>query len=218
VNVESDPDGREELRRLGVALVPAVAVGDRVVHGWNPPGYAELVGVRYEPRTVLPPAALAERLDRILQSAQRLLEPLDASQLDHVPPERERPLRDLAYHLFRLALAFVDGMDLGELPERWLQERAPGDFRDGAAIARYGALVRARIAGWFEGASPGEFARVIRVYYGPQAGLELLERTAWHAAQHLRQLHALIGRLGVTPAAELPLEAFAGLPLPDALW
>ena len=167
------------------------------------------------------PGALAElgvRLDRILEATQRLLVPLDARQLDYTPPERARPLRDLAYHVFRLALAFVDAMDRGELPEGWLQERAPADLQDGAAVARYGALVRGRIAGWFEGAAPGEFARVIGVYYGPQSGHELLERTAWHAAQHLRQLHVLVGRLGGVPAAPLPADAFAGLPLPDALW
>ena len=134
------------------------------------------------------------------------------------PPERNRPLRDLGYHVFRLALAFVDGMDLGEFPEGWLQERAPADLHDGAAIARYGGLVRGRISGWFEGASAREFERVIRVYYGPQSAHELLERTTWHAAQHLRQLYVLAERLGIAPPAPLPTKAFAGLPLPDALW
>jgi len=45
-----------------------------------------------------------------------------------------------------------------------------------------------------------------------------LERTTWHAAQHLRQLDALAERLGVTPPAPLPTDAFDGLPLPDSLW
>jgi len=218
VNVEDDPGALAELARLGVPLVPAVLLGERAVHGWNPAAYAELLSVRYTAPPALPPAELGVRLDRILEATQRLLVPLDARQLDYTPPERARPLRDLAYHVFRLALAFVDGMDHGELPEGWLQERAPDDLRDGPAVARYGALVRGRIAGWFEGAAPGEFARVIGVYYGPQSGHELLERTAWHAAQHLRQLHVLVGRLGGVPAAPLPADAFAGLPLPDALW
>ncbi|OGK85137.1 MAG: hypothetical protein A2W08_13115 [Candidatus Rokubacteria bacterium RBG_16_73_20] len=218
MNVEDDPGALAELARLGVPLVPAVLLGERAVHGWNPAAYAELLGVRYTAPPALPPAELGVRLDRILEATQRLLVPLDARQLDYTPPERARPLRDLAYHVFRLALAFVDGMDHGELPEGWLQERAPDDLRDGPAVARYGALVRGRIAGWFEGAAPGEFARVIGVYYGPQSGHELLERTAWHAAQHLRQLHVLVGRLGGVPAAPLPADAFAGLPLPDALW
>ena len=85
------------------------------------------------------------------------------------------------------------------------------------AIARYGALVRGRISGWFDGAAPSEFERVIKVYYGPQSGHDLLERTTWHAAQHLRQLYALAERLGITPPGPLPTDAFQGLPLPDAL-
>ena len=218
MDVQAQPDALAELRRLGVPRVPAVAVGNRVVHGWNPPGYAELVGVAYTPAAKFPPAELAQRLDRILESAQALVRLIPEDRMDWSPPERERPLRDLAYHVFRLSLGFVDGMDLGEFPEGWLGERAPADLREGAAIARYGALVRGRVSGWFEGASAGEFERVIRVYYGPQSGYDLLERTTWHAAQHLRQLYVLAERLGITPPAPLPTDAFAGLPLPDAIW
>jgi hypothetical protein len=138
--------------------------------------------------------------------------------MDWKPPERDRTLRDLAYHTFRLSLAFIDGMDRGELPHAWLGERAPEELREGRAVASYGALVRARIAGWFEGAGPGEFERVIQVYYGPQSGHDLLERTTWHAAQHLRQLHSLVARVGISPNVQLPAELFEGLPLPAALW
>jgi hypothetical protein len=218
VNVDADPAAHDELRRLGVPRVPAVAVGDRAVHGWNPPAYAELLGVAYTAAVTLPPGELAQRLDRVLESAQALLRLIPEDRMDWTPPERDRPLRDLGFHAFRVALAFVDAMDLGELPAGWFGERAPAALRDGAAVARYGALVRARVSGWFDGASPREFERVIRVYYGPQSGHDLLERTTWHAAQHLRQLYVLAGRLGITPPAPLPVDAFEGLPLPDAIW
>jgi len=59
---------------------------------------------------------------------------------------------------------------------------------------------------------------VIKVYYGPQSGHDLLERTTWHAAQHLRQLYVLAERLAITPPAPMPSDAFEGLPLPDAIW
>ena len=218
MNVEGSAAALEELRRLGVPVVPAVAVGARAVHGWNPPAYAELLGVDFTPAAKLPAAALAARLDRILASAERAIAAVPEAHLEHKPPQRNRSIRDLTYHLFRLSLAFVDGMDMGKLPETWLQETAPKDLRNGAAIARYGALVRGRIGGWFEGASPKEFVRTIAVYYGPQSGHDLLERTTWHAAQHLRQLYVLAERLGVAPPATLPAHAFDGLPLPDALW
>lgn len=207
-----------ELQRLGVAQVPAVAVGDRAVHGWNPHGYAALLGVEYTPAATFPPRELASRLDRILEAAEALMFVLDRRQVEWEPPERPRNLRDLGYHVFRLSLAYVDGMDLGRFPHSWLRETAPDDLSDGPAIARYGALVRARLGGWFEGAGPDEYTRTIDVYYGPQSGHDLLERTTWHAGQHVRQLYDLAARLRVTPPRPLPAEALKGLPLPDAVW
>jgi uncharacterized damage-inducible protein DinB len=216
--VEGNPEALEELRRLGIARVPAVAMGDRAAHGWNPPAYAALLGVEYRAPAKLAPTELARRLDRILAATERLIAPLPEAPMDHKPPQRDRTLRDLAYHVFRLSLAYVEAMDRGRLAEAGLQEGAPADLRDGPAVARYGALVRGRVAGWVEGASPSEYARVIDVSYGPQSGHDLLERTTWHAAQHLRQLHALVQGLGLTPAEPLPMAELEGLPLPAGLW
>jgi hypothetical protein len=206
------------MERLGVPRAPAVALGDRVVHGWNPEAYAALLGVRYRPAARLSPTELASRLDRVLAAAQRLVERLDARQMEHVPPERKRTVRDLAFHVFRLSLAFIDAVDRAELPESWFEERAPQELVDGGDVARYGALVRARLTGWFQGAGADEFTRTVVTYYGPQAADDLLERTTWHAGQHVRQLYVLAERLGVTPPGPLPMDALAGLPLPDAIW
>ena len=198
--------------------MPAVIVGDRLVHGWNPPAYAKLLGVPYEQAAKLSPAELSKRLDRVLESIERLIGVVPDRLLTFTPPERERTIRDLGYHAFRLSLAFIDAMDQGRLPETWFQEKAPATLTDSHALASYGALARARLAGWFEGTPPEDYARVVQVYYGPQSAHDLLERTTWHAAQHLRQLYDLAARLGVTPPAPLPAEALAGLPLPEAIW
>ena len=166
----------------------------------------------------LPPLELGARLDRILACTGRLLVALPPGALDHKPPQRDRSVRDLAFHVFRLSLAYVDGMDIGELRESWLQETAPPDLVDGPAVARYGALVRGRVSGWFEGAAPSEYARTIGGCYGHQNGHSLLERTTSDAARHLRQLYALASDLGVTPPEPPPISDFEGLPLPASLW
>ncbi|HWN55316.1 MAG TPA: DinB family protein [Methylomirabilota bacterium] len=166
----------------------------------------------------LPAPELGARLDRILANAECLVAFLPLRALDYKPPERDRTVRDLAFHVFRLGLAYVDGMDMGTLPEAWLREPAPPDLVDGPAIARYGALVRGRASGWFEGAAPREYARVIEGYYGPRTGQTLLEWTTWHAAHHLRQLHAMTVDLGLTPPEPLPTSDFEGLPMPATLW
>ena len=50
MNVDEVPGSLEELRAAGVARVPAVITADgRVAHGWNPPAYAELLGIDYRP-------------------------------------------------------------------------------------------------------------------------------------------------------------------------
>jgi len=164
------------------------------------------------------PRELGERLDKILACTGRLVAALPIRALDHKPPQCDRSVRDLAFHVLRLSLAYVDGMDMGQLPESWLEEQAPPDLVDGSAIARYGALVRGRVSGWFEGAAPSEYARIIEVYDGPQNGHDLLERTACHAARHLRQLHAIAGDLGLAAPEPLPTSSFEGLPLPQSLW
>jgi len=167
---------------------------------------------------MLAPRELGVRLDRILACAGRLLDALPLSALDYRPAQRDRSVRDLAFHVFRLSLAYVDGMDMGNLRESWLQEKAPADLVDGPALARYGALVRGRVSGWFEGAGPAEYARSIRTPCGPQAGHDLLERTASHAARHLRQLYAVAADLGIAPREPLPTADFEGLSLPASLW
>ena len=62
VDVEATPAARQTLAGLGVPAVPAVVVGERAVHGWNPKAVAELVGVPYAGGPALPPAEPARQL------------------------------------------------------------------------------------------------------------------------------------------------------------
>ena len=170
------------------------------------------------PGVRLPPPELGARLDRILACAEKLVRSLPIRVLDHEPSQGDRSVRDLAFQIFRLALAYVDGMDMGRLPESWLHEKAPPDLLDGPAIGRYGALVRGRVSGWFEGAAPSEYARTIEIFDGRQNGHDFLEQSAGRAARRLRQLYALAVGLGVTPPEPLPTSDFDGLPMPASLW
>jgi len=188
------------------------------VHGWNPEGYAELLGIKLPEKVRLSPPVLAARIDRILGTTEGLFHRVNAEHFAWKPPERDRAFGDLGYHVFRVGLSFIDAVDRDGLLEGWFGERAPADLRDGPALARYGTLVRARIAGWFQGAGGDEFTRMVHTYYGPQGAHELLERTTWHAGQHLRQLYDLAARLNITPPTPLPVEVFEGLPMPESVW
>ncbi|HLE43060.1 MAG TPA: DinB family protein, partial [Methylomirabilota bacterium] len=153
---------------------------------------------------------------RILAKAARAMRQVPREHLEMTHPGRDRSVRQLGYHVLRLSLAFRDAMQERRLPKAWLDEQAPPELTDGAAIAAYGERVRAELAAWL--GRPGASDGMVGTYYGPQTGHELLERTVWHAAQHVRQLHAFLGRMGVTPEAPLTDDDLRGLPLPADLW
>lgn len=219
--MEGNAAAVEELERRGMRMVPVVTDGERLFHGWNPEELARFVGVEEQRHgksgeKKLAVAELARRLERIVEAARRAIPEVPPAGLEAKVPERERTVRDLAYHLFRLSAAYRDALETRTYPESWLQETAPGEMRDAASLARYGATVRERLAEWWTRAEA--FAGDVETYYGRQSAAELLERTTWHAAQHLRQLYALMEGMGVRPKEPLAKDDFEGLPLPKELW
>jgi DinB superfamily len=215
MNVETDPSALKQLEDLRISMVPVVSCGDRVFHGWNPEALAEFLGVEYTQVALLSPQNLAALLDRILEAAQRAVRQVPAEGLNVKVPNRDRTVRDLAYHLFRICLAYRDGLETRRYPEDWLREVPPAGANS-AEIAAYGQEVRHRLAEWWSRPDPCEGP--VDTYYGVQTAYQLLERTTWHAAQHLRQLYALLTQIGETPQDPLADTDFEGLPLPKGLW
>ncbi len=219
MNVLGNDAAQAELEALGVSVVPATVLGERVVHGWNPAALAELVGVPYDGAPALAPRELAGALENLLYHNQTVIKQVGREKLESLRhPERPRLLRDLAFHVFRLSAAFVDTMEQGYFPHEWLVENAPRDMLTGQDVAAYGEQVRARIRDWFEAAGEELFGRMANTYYGEQKVHELLERTTWHAGQHLRQVYSLLEEDGLIPPGTLPDALFEGLPMPAELW
>jgi hypothetical protein len=218
VNIHGNDEALREMVRLGAPVVPAVAFKGQIAHGWNPAAYAKLLGVPYSGVPELSPSALAARLDAILTQAQEWLRRTPAGKLTLEGPGRRRELRQLGFHVFRVGASFVDAMEGDGLQEGWLQEEAPAQMNTGPAIAAFGDKARARIKGWFAQSDRVPWQEPVWTYYGDQSAHELLERTTWHTAQHLRQIHDLLSRNEVLPAGAFDAALVAKLPLPKALW
>lgn len=216
VDVEANPSAMGDLERLGIPIFPATIVGDRFVHGWNPKALAELVGVQYVEGQRLTPEELWRRLDRVLAANQTAVRAVPAAQLATKAPDRDRTLGELAYHVFRLSAAFADCREQGQFPEAWLLEEPPPAMQDGTAIADYGQCVRDRLAAFC--ARPGWCDGRVTTYYGDQTAHELMERTTWHAAQHVRQVYWFLDRLGIRVGEGVSERDLQGLPIPVAVW
>lgn len=216
VDIEVQPERRRDLEPFGVPRVPATIVGARAVHGWNPRALAELVGAPYVESARLAPGELGSRLDIVLAATQRAIRQVPREHLGLKAPGRDRTVRDLAFHVFRLSAAFVDTREQGHLSAQWFDERPPAEMADGDAVARYGDAVRRRLAGYQAG--PGWCDGDVSTYYGPQTAHEFMERTTWHAAQHLRQIYWFLDRMGVPADRPLTDADLEGLPLPRDVW
>ncbi|PYM14021.1 MAG: hypothetical protein DMD81_19250 [Candidatus Rokuibacteriota bacterium] len=216
VDVEATPDRLADLKKFGIPRVPATITGERFVHGWNPQQLAELVGVNYDGGRQLSPDELARRLEVILAAAQRVIRQVPREHLQMTGPGRNRSVRDLAYHVFRLSLGFREAREQGHFPAEFFDAKPPAGIESGEDVARYGDTVRERLREFF--GKPGWCDGETSTFYGMQTAHALMERTTWHAAQHLRQLYWLLGRMGVTPDKPLTDADLAGLPFPKEVW
>jgi glutaredoxin len=211
-DVLQDPTALAALQARGIQTVPAVIVGDRYLTGWNPDRLAALVGLTHTER--LPsPDELVESLRALLDAALRATRQVPDDRWELTVAQRPRPLRELVRHLFEVIERGVDADVLGIFPaQQWLPERDVPDLT-GAALARYGEAVRAKVAAWYATRAPERFARTIEADVGPRTLTQVLDRTRHHAAQHLRQVYALLESNGIVPEAPLTLAAMQQLGL-----
>jgi hypothetical protein len=221
VDVMNDPAGLQRLLALGTRKVPLVAQRERYVFAENLENVAEFVGLGSTGHRPLPPAELYEKWMVVLRAAQRYVRQFPDERLaERAIPNRDRAIRLVCHHVFRIGEAFVETMTQGTEYWEWhaQQEPAEGTMRTSEEIADYGGSVIARIEDWWAHLDDKSGQQPVRTYMGEQAMHQLFERSAWHSAQHARQLVALLDRYGIEADGALTAEDLAGLPLPERLW
>ena len=216
INVRARPEAMEELATLGAQSVPVVAQGKRFVFAQDLGDLARFIGVEFD-RAQLPPAELVQRIDLILAATQRFLGQFPPADLEEGLPGRERTILDLGYHIFVIPAAFLDAAHGAQLTFDYF-ERTPGpDMRSVDRVSAYGQTVRDALATWWRTADAGRLG-TLDTYYGIHPTERVLERTAWHAAQHARQLMALLEQRGIAPDGPLGEAELDGLPLPEGVY
>jgi glutaredoxin len=220
INVLEDEDAFGDLVALGIRSVPIVRRGTDWANGQVLRDVARVAGITWGGGQVLPAPELAARLVEIQTAAQRLFAQIPDNELGCMLPHRPRNYAQLAYHIFNIADAFLEHEVQGvPLKEGAYGRVPPPQMNTKAKILAYGQDVLARFKAWWDG--PGrttDFLRKAQVYYGDVTLHEYLERTTWHAGQHVRQLVMVLETLGIEPDRPPTKETFAGLPMPDKVW
>jgi len=217
VNVRADPGAEAELAALGVRTVPVIARGRDYVLGQDLDELARFVGVGLE-RVRLSPDELVGRLHVLLALTQSLLGAIPPARLGTRLPQRERTWLDLGFHVFMVVQGLLQAAQGGELGYEVYERRAPASWLDASAAIELGRATQRGLELWWREAGVGPRGEV-HTYFGEQPVDAVLERTAWHVAQHVRQLEYLVHEVaGVAGAPRIPAHALDGLPLPVAVW
>jgi glutaredoxin len=216
INVRETPRALETLAELGVRSVPVVVRGRDFVLGQDIDEVARFIGIVIE-RERLARTPLVERTLALLGLAAAYVRQLPDASLTTPLPGRTRTYRDLAYHVPMIAVALIDGACGGCLTFEHYKRKPPERLQSADDSARSVDEVRQALADWWRGGRarvPGQ----IDTYFGRQPFDVALERTAWHIAQHVRQLEFLVRGQGIEPAPALDPALLAGLPLPRDVW
>ena len=219
INVHGNAAAMEALRKLGARSVPVVARGDRFVFAQTIGDVIKFLGLKVRVPERLSPDELARKLEIVLPAAARYVRQIPAEVLEKPFRNRNRPIRVLAHHVFRIVEGFLESMADGRLLtyERIMEEATP-DLRTGGDIARYGERVLERFRAWWKTCPDRAGEKEMDTYFGTHPMGVVLERTVWHPTQHTRQLILILESLGIEPDGRLTPTDLAGLPLPDKPW
>jgi hypothetical protein len=201
--------------------VPVLAKGDQYAFGQMLAPFAKFIGLDASGMGGLSPAQLFEKYRIVFAAGQRYARQFPPERFrERVIANRERVIRTLCYHVFRIGEAFLETWDGAEYSVKIADNEPPDSMQTGDDIARYGASVWQRYEQWWAGLDDEErtLSRVLKTYYGDTPANQVFERVTWHSAQHCRQLMAVLERMGIQPDGPLTAEDLAGLPLPERLW
>ena len=219
INVHGDPAAMEELRRLGARSVPIVARGDKFVFAQTLTDVIRFLNLDIRLQERLSPEELVGKIRIVLPAAARYLRQIPGAWLDRPFRNRNRPIRALGHHVFRIVEAFLEAAGDGqELSYEMIMREAAPTLRSGEDLAHYGAGVLARVDAWWAGCADRSGEGMMDTYFGTHPMQVVLERTAWHPAQHTRQLMLILDTLNIEPEGRLTAADLAGLPLPDKAW
>jgi hypothetical protein len=216
----NDPGGRELLfEKFGLRKVPVLVKNDKYAFGQMLEPFAKFIGSSATVAPELSPEQLYRKYEKVFAAGERFARQFpDERLLERVIPHRERVIRTLCYHVFRIGEAFLETWDGAEYSVKIADNEPPDSMKTGEDIARYGESVWKRYEAWWAGLEDRSLSRTLKTYYGDTNAHRVFERVTWHSAQHCRQLVAVLERMGIEPDRPLTPEDLEGLPLPDRLW
>ena len=108
IDVLNNAEGREYLlKKFGLRKVPVLAKGDQYAFGQMLDPFAKLAGLPMPGLDRLSPEQLYREYEMVFAAAQRYARQFPAERFrERAIEHRERPIRTLNYHVFRIGESF----------------------------------------------------------------------------------------------------------------
>ncbi len=217
IDVHNDPDGMARLQALGARSVPVVALGGRYTLCQSFGDVVKFLDLKTKLMDPLPPDQLVAKIDLVTRAAGRYIRQFSSEQLRENFRNRNRTPAGTTHHIFRLVQMGVEAANGIELTFEGFNEVPPAHW-SADDIAAWGETVRGQLHAWWSREADRSLQYTVPTYYGNRTMHDVLERTAWHAAQHTRQIMLMLTTYGTEPDRPLTAEDLAGLPVPDEVW
>ena len=185
---------------MGFRTVPVTVIGDKKLLGFRPKELSKALqlDVAVGPRD---PSETLPLLERLLHAVHRAIRQMPEDKLDYKAPDRDRPMREFGYHIFRNIQRTIQAIDTGVFP---LEDQAtmglPGrSFQSFQDIAQFGGEVISEFQSWVPKQDLTELTAPPAPGSGLRSGAEQLDLIAGHTTQHLRQLYFVLESFGIPP-------------------
>jgi|TARA_B110000503_G_C7158269_1_gene418362 glutaredoxin len=222
VNVRENADGFKALGKLGVRQVPVLVKGDQWCDGQMIAQVNILAGIAANSTDQkLAPKELADRMMGYLPILKAYVLQIPSQRFDELLPGRPRSYGNLACHCAEIIDLFIKvSQKKHQLVFDDYEHPLPNACSTPEKLSQYVSQVAIKLSDWVLNDLPHQnFAANPNVYYGQPTLHEYMERTAWHAGQHLRQLELVIkDKLAQQPEPRLSDNLFMGLPMPHLVW
>lgn len=215
-NILADAAAWDRLQAQGIRSVPVVTRGAEFVFAQELDDVARFLGLPLRGAR-LGPDVLGQRIMQLLEIAVVMAGHLPASALATRIKGRDRSYADIAYHIGQIVVGCLDAARGGELTAQHFERKAPAPIASPAPVVGSLKNIIADFRGWWSD-NRAALPSPVSTYYGRQPIHQVLERTAWHMAQHCRQLQHILGELGVAGGPWLSGAVLDGLPLPRDVW
>lgn len=217
IDVHNDAAGLERLRQLGARSVPVVALGGRYTLAQSLRDVIKFLDLKTRMMDMLPPEQLVAKLELVLTTAARLCAQFSEEQLRTVFRNRNRTAGALVFHVVRVVQMGLEAARQIELRFESFDDLPPEHWGKEDLIV-WANEIDSQLQAWWQNEPDKSLSYDVPTYYGRRSMHEVLERTAWHSAQHTRQLALILESYGIEPDEPLDASGLAGLPVPEEVW